>query len=295
MDWRGIPSLNSLRAFSAVADTLSFSRAGRELNVSHAAVSQQVRALEANLGAPLVTRQGRGVALTAEGKELATRLEKAFVEIRDAVDALSDTEAGRPLQVTMTPTFAVSWLMPRIGDFRMEHPDIEMMLNPTSEVIDLAPGGVDIAIRYGDGNWKGVDAEMLLPTTWVVVASTRLVGDKEFTAPEQLIDYPWLQELGTNELSMWLERQGVIAPGKLDVTHMPGWMMLESLKNGAGITASARAFLEPDIKAGTLRVLFEDEARGSGYFIVTRPGVLRPSAKIFLSWLRRHGADSFTA
>ncbi|GAB4348964.1 MAG: transcriptional regulator GcvA [Oricola sp.] len=288
MDWRGIPSLNSLRAFSAVADTLNFSRAGRALNVSHAAISQQVRALEAQLEVSLVVRHGRGVTLTPEGQELARSLEESFQGIRQAVDSLANAGSTRPLQVTMTPAFAVSWLMPRISDFRIEHPDIELMLNPTAEIVELAPGGVDVAIRFGGGKWPGLDAELLLPTTFAIVAATSLVGDKPFTDPEQLVDYPWLQELGTNELSLWLERQGVIAPGKLDITHLPGYMVLDGLRRGDGITASARAFLEADIAAGNLRVLFEDARLGSGYHIVTRPGVMRPPLKAFVSWLRRH-------
>jgi LysR family glycine cleavage system transcriptional activator len=204
------------------------------------------------------------------------------------VDALADTGSVRPLQVTMTPAFAVSWLMPRISDFRLQHPDIELMLNPTAEVVALAPGGVDVAIRFGDGKWKGLDAEPLLPTTFAIVAARSLVGDREFVDPEQLIDYPWLQELGTNELSLWLERQGVIAPGKLDITHLPGYMVLDGLRRGDGVTASARKFLEADIAAGNLRVLFEDARPGSGYYIVTRHGAMRPPLKVFVSWLRRH-------
>lgn len=291
MDWRGIPSLNSLRAFSAVADTLNFSQAGRELNVSHAAVSQQVRALEAHLETSLVVRHGRGVTLTPEGQELARSLEESFQGVRNAIDALAKAGSGRPLQVTMTPSFAVSWLMPRISDFRLEHPDIELMLNPTPELVELAPGGVDVAIRFGAGDWKGLESELLLSTTFCIVAATSLVGEKEINDPEQLVHYPWLQELGTNELSHWLERQGVIAHGKLDITHLPGYMVLDGLRRGDGITASARAFLEADIAAGNLRVLFEDTRPGSGYYIVTRPGAMRPPVKAFVSWLRRHAAD----
>lgn len=288
MDWRGIPSLHSLRAFSAVADTLSFSSAGRSLNVSHAAVSQQVRALESELGVLLVTRQGRGLILTPEGQQLAQSLEEAFQTVRRAVDAFSSAEMSRPLQVTMTPAFAVSWLMPRISDFRQQHPDIELMLNPTGEIVDLVPGGVDVAIRFGSPPWKGLVGEPLLRTTFVVVAATSLVGDREFTDPEQLFDYHWMQELGTNEIARWVERQGVIPARKLDVTHLPGYMVLEGLRRGEGITATARAFVEAELQAGTLRILFEDIRPQSGYHIVTRPGVMRPPLKAFVSWLRRH-------
>lgn len=295
MDWRGIPSLNSLRAFSAVADALSFSKAGRALNVSHAAVSQQVRALEKHIGTTLVMRDGRGLALTPEGALLAAHLEDSFQAIRRAIDLFAKEEGSRPLKVTMTPTFAVSWLMPRISDFRLDHPDIELMLNPTAEVVDLKPGDTDVAIRFGRGEWAGVEAERLLPTNFVVVAARSLVGDREFSDPELFLDFPWLQELGTNEVSLWMQRQGVISTRKLNVTHLPGYMVLDGLRRGDGISATARAFIEADIEAGHLRVLFEDERPGSGYYIVTRPGVMRPPLKAFVSWLRRHARDCPTA
>jgi LysR family transcriptional regulator, glycine cleavage system transcriptional activator len=295
MDWRGIPSLNSLRAFSAVADTLSFSSAGRALNVSHAAVSQQVRALEACLGTELVARQGRGLALTPVGVQLAVELEDSFQIMRRAVDALTGADASRPLQVTMTPSFAVSWLMPRISDFRHLHPEIELMLNPTAELVEMKPGGVDVAIRFGSGDWKGLECEQLLPTNFVVVAASSLVGEDEITDPEMLLGYPWLQELGTNELSLWMERQGVISTGKLNVSHLPGYMVLDGLRRGDGISATARSFIESDIEAGNLRILFEDIRPGSGYYVVTRPGVMRPPLKAFVAWLRRHAREQSAA
>jgi len=291
MDWRSLPSLSSLRAFAAVAEKKSFSAAGRELNVSHAAVSQQVRALEAELGARLVMREGRGIALTPEGIHLASGLKDAFATMRSAVDAFNNAKSARPLHITMTPTFAVSWLMPRISDFRIDHPDIELMLNPTAEVVELEPGGVDLAIRYGDGNWPGYESEMLLPTNFVVVGATCLIGSCEVRAPADILDYPWLQELGTNELSLWLERQGVVPKAKLNVIHLPGYMVLDGLRRGDGITATSRVFVEPDIASGTLQILFEDiKPCPTGYHLVARPGIQRPPLKAFVSWLKKHAA-----
>lgn len=290
VDWHTLPSLNALRAFAALAETGSFTAAGDALNVSHAAVSQQVRGLEDRLGTRLVRREGRGVRLTADGERLAASLETAFLGIRRAVDELTGADATRPLQVTMTPSFAVSWLMPRISEFRHRHPDVELMLNPTAEVVELAPGGVDVAIRFGSGGWPGLDAELLLDTSFVVVAARALLGDRDITRPEETLDFPWLQELGTDEISLWLRRQGVVTPKTENVTHLPGYMVLEGLRAGEGITATARAFVERDVAEGRLVVLFEDPRPGTGYFIVTRPGVMRPPLKAFVAWLRRHAA-----
>jgi LysR family glycine cleavage system transcriptional activator len=288
MNWLTLPSLNALRAFAALAETGSFTAAGAALNVSHAAVSQQVRALEERLGAALVRREGRGAALTPEGARLATALQAAFAAIGRAVDELTGADALRPLQVTTTPAFAMSWLMPRLSEFRHEHPEVELMLNPTPQLVELAPGGVDVAIRSGQGSWPGLDAELLVPTTIVVVAARSLIGERAVADPRDILDLPWLQELGTSEMSEWLRGRGVIVPRSGNVTHLPGHLVLEGLRNGDGVTITSRALIERELADGRLVVLFEDEMPGGGYFIVTRPGVMRPPLKAFVSWLRRH-------
>jgi len=287
MDWRSLPSLNSLRAFAAVAETKSLSAAGRELNVTHAAISQQVRTLEGFLGLQLIVREGRGVALTPEGDRLFEGLSEGFERIRETVDELLQDDVARPLNITMTPSFAISWLMPRINDFRLKHPDIELMLNPSAEVVELKPGGVDLAIRFGKGDWPGLEAELFLETNFAVVGASCLIGDRAIEQPEDLLDFPWLQEYGTNELTIWLERQGVVPKGKLNITHLPGYMVLEGVRRGDGISATAKTFLEADIAAGSIKVLFEEGVYpGTGYHLVTRPGVKRPPLKAFLSWMR---------
>ena len=216
MDWRILPSLNALRAFSAFAQTGSFTRAGEVLNVSHAAVSQQVRALEERLGTSLTHRDGRGAALTPEGERLAATLDAAFLAIARAVDELTGADAARPLQITTTPSFAVGWLMPRLSEFRHEHPEVGLTLNPTTDLVELAPGGTDVGIRFGQGRWPGVEAELLVPTSMAVVAARALIGDRRITDPRDIIGLPWVQELGTSEMSEWLRGRGVIvaAPGE---------------------------------------------------------------------------------
>jgi len=287
MDWRALPSLNSLRAFAAVAETKSLSKAGRQLNVTHAAVSQQVRALEAHFGCTLVVREGRGVALTPEGEQRFQGVQSGFEKILATVELLLGANAERPLNVSTTPTFAVSWLMPRISDFRNKYPDVELSINPTAEVVSIEPGGVDLAIRYGAGNWPGLQSEMLVVSNYVVVGATCLVGDAPDFKPEDLLQFPWLQELGTNELAIWLKEQGVVPNKKLNISNLPGYMILDGVRRGYGITAMSKIFVQSEIEAGTLRVLFEDiRSEGSGYHIVSRPGIQREPAKAFIRWLR---------
>jgi len=287
MDWDDMPPLSALRAFAVLAEAGGVARAGEMLNVSHAAVSQQVRGLERRLGTRLIRRDGRGTALTPEGVRLAKDLSAGFQTIRTAVGTLAEADSARPVQVTMTPVFATSWLLPRLGEFRAAHPGIELMLNPTPELVPLEPGGVDLAIRFGDGEWPGLESRLLLHTNFVLVASPDLIGGRDVADPEALLDYPWLQELSTNEVSDWFRNQGVVDTRRVRMTHMPGHMVLEAVRRGEGISAVAEAFVADDVAAGRLQVLFGEISARKGYYIVTRPGVMRPPLKAFAGWLRR--------
>lgn len=287
MDWARIPPLASLRAFEAAARNLNYSAAGRELNVSHAAVAQQVRGLEGWLGFKLARRAGRGIELTAEGIYLAEHLVRGFGEIADGLRKLNDTEASRPVHVTMTPSFSMNWFLPRMQLFRVAHPDIDMVVNPTTETIDFATADCDVAIRYGHGEWSGLESELLLPSNFAIVAAPDLVADNWTGQLEDLARLPWLQELGTREVRHWLASQGIEMPDTAHVTDLPGYMMLTALRSGQGIAATARVFVEDDIETGRVMVLFEGERVPSGgYHLVWRKGVQRDAVRDFLNWIR---------
>lgn len=287
MSLRSLPPLAQLRAFAALAETGSMSAAGVLLNVSHAAVSQQVRALEAHLGLQLTARDGRGLALTPDGARLGQTLTDSFGAMAREVEFLTGADAERPLQITTTPMFAAGWLMPRIGGFRQAHPDIDLMLNPTAARVALEPGGIDLAIRFGTGSWAGLESDLLFHTDFVIAAARSLIGNRKISRPDELLDFPWLQEIGTTETNDWLHARGVTAGRVKSLTQMPGNLVLDGLRAGQGIVAVTRGFIEPDLARGDVVVLFEDEERGFGYFLLHRPGVLRPAARAFANWLRR--------
>jgi len=287
MDWRSLPSLSALRAFAALAEAGSFTKAGEALNVSHAAISQQVRGLEDRLGVALILRDRRG-AMTPEGERLAAALQAAFLAIERVVNEVAGRNVARPLQVTTTSAFAISWLMPRLSEFRLQHPEVELMINPTAEVVELAPGGIDVGIRFGRGDWRGLDSALLVPTTMVVVAAPALIGTRRIAEPRDLLGLPWLQELGTSEMSTWMHDHGFGAHRPESLAHLPGHLLLEALRNGDGVSVTTRVSVERDLEAGRLTVLFEEDHRGLGYHVVTRPGVMRPPLRAFVAWLRRH-------
>lgn len=291
MDWSSLPPLSALRAFAAYADTGSVSEAGSALNVSHAAISQQIRNLETHLGVSLLDRSSRKMRLTHEGERLATALAEGFGAILVATQELTGRDVDRPLEISATPGFAATWLMPRLPGFRAHHPEISLTIDPSAAVRMLEPGGLDVAIRYGNGDWPGLESHLLVRSPIAVVAATALVGDRRIETPADLRPFPWLQELGTNEATDWLAENGVEHDRSLGLTALPGNLMLEAARQGQGVAITARLFAEPDLAAGRLRILFEDR-RKKGYWLVTRPGVARPPLRHFVTWLRREAAKA---
>jgi len=288
-----LPSLNSLRAFSVVAESGSFSAAAAQLNVTHAAVSQQVKSLEAHLGVSLTVREGRGIRLTAEGAALAHDLGSGFSTILRGVENLKEAASARPVQITMSPAFAVEWLMPRIMEFQYRHRDITLLLNPTAEVVELKPGGIDLAIRYCERDRLDGAVAPVLISDMIVIATPELLGGRKFDDPASLVDMPWLQELGTNEAASWLASHGVTLDRPLMINHMPGNLIMEAVRRGDGITYTARAFFRDDLQSGKVVELFSDAASGI-YFLEAGPVALRPAVRTFANWLKAK-AETVTA
>ncbi|MDJ0822719.1 MAG: LysR substrate-binding domain-containing protein [Paracoccaceae bacterium] len=286
MNWSALPPLSALRAFAAYVDTGSVTAAGTALNVSHAAISQQMRALEAHLGLALLDRSGRALQLTAEGEALARSLTGAFQDMILTIEALTGADASRPLHISCTPSFAASWLMPRLASFRAENPTVDLMINPTPQRADPSPGGIDLAIRYGTGPWPGLDTQPLMPAPLAVVAAPSLFDGPPPTDPAEFVRYPWLQELGSSETTQWLADHGVLEPRPGSVTHVPGNLMIDGARNGQGLAVSTLLAVAEDVATGRLVILFQDDGP-EAYHIVTHPSAMRPQLKAFLRWLRR--------
>ncbi|WP_037371083.1 LysR family transcriptional regulator [Salipiger mucosus] len=291
MDWNTLPPLSALRAFAAYAETASVARAGAALNVSHAAISQQIRNLESHLGITLLDRSGRQMQLTSEGQRLADALREGFGTMARTLDELTGRDADRPIMVSATPGFASSWLMPRLVHFRAANPEISLMIDPSAEVKPLAPGGIDLALRYGSGQWPGLESELLVSSPIAVVAAPSLVGERDIDSLSELRDYHWLQEMGTNEATEWFARFGVEHDRRRGISSLPGNLMIEAARQGHGVAITARVFVDEDIAAGRLRLIYED-TRKKGYWLVMRPGVMRPALRRFITWLRREAAKS---
>lgn len=285
INWRDLPPLSALRAFAAVAELGGFSQAARALNVTHAAVAQQVRALEALMDTPLVARDGRGMALTAEGQQLAQALADGFGTIASGVAALRAGGSDRPVRITLTASFASQWLMPRLKDFWDLHPDIALSLHPDARVSDLRRDGMDLGIRYGNGDWPGVIARFLAPARMAIAAAPDLLDGRENLSTAEMQEMEWILARDWPEQENYLRSLG-LDPRTLSRTDFVNEeLSLAAARQGLGLVVESLALMEDDLEEGRLILLHDSKDRLPAYFIVTSPGPHRAATRAFLKWL----------
>ncbi len=290
IDWRILPSLTALRAFAATAELRSFSQAARGLNVTPAAVAQQVRALEDHLGRALVQRDGRGLSLTREGEELASALAEGFAAMLRGIETLQAGEADRPVRVTLTASFAAQWLMPRLKDFWEQHPDIGLSLHPDARVVDLHRERMDLGIRYGNGDWPGLETTYLASARLVIAGAPSLLGDRARLTPELSPDdmrqMDWILQRNWPEQDAYLRQLG-LEPNQLSRTDLSGEdLVIAAARQGLGLVVESLALMEADVADGRLRVVHESREKLPAYFLVRLPGPQRAAARAFLKWLK---------
>ncbi|MEX0759283.1 MAG: LysR family transcriptional regulator, partial [Tistlia sp.] len=202
---RRLPPLNALRAFEAGARHLSFTKAAEELSVTQTAVSHQVRLLEEHLQARLFRRLTRKIELTAEGRRLLPGLSEGFDRLAEAVAAVEQRGEERCLTVSVTPSFGSKWLVGRLPRFWRSHADIDLRLHHTMDLVQFGRDEVDMAVRYGNGNWPGLTAECLLSVDLVPVCSPLLLErGPRLETPADLAGHVLLHEDDYEEWSQWL-------------------------------------------------------------------------------------------
>lgn len=279
MIWRDLPSLSALRAFECAARHGSLSAAAQELNVTHAAISQHLRAMADHFGTPLMQREGQKMVLTDAGKKLAEATHTGFARIAEAAEEIRRGGEERPVSLSTTPSFAEFWLMPRLADLWRTHPDLRLSITPEARLADLRSDGHDLAIRYGRGGWPGFSQEPLVPAHLVAVMAPELEG----SPPEKLT---WLIEATLPEAEQWARDSGLIGTESL-IRHLPNQaMILAGARSGAGAAIVPDALAVGDLLTGALIRLPQSGNIDLNYHILHRPGVLRPTVRKVLRWLR---------
>ena len=260
--------------------------AAAELNVTHAAISQHLRTLEAVLEVALTRREGRTISLTEDGHRLAVALKDGFGRIEEGILELQQLRDNRPLTVSLTPSFAENWLMPRLGGFWAENPEIEVSLRPSTAVTDFRGDGIDLAIRYGNGGWTGVEVEPLMPASFAVVAAPDLIAQRNLGPDADLAAETWFLEKLAGEDRRWATAIGLIGTSTRVSELETHALCLAAARAGFGLTVGPRATVLHDLEAGTLDVIVEGESE-FGYFIVTPKPRPPAQAQTFIHWLKR--------
>lgn len=289
MDWRDVPSLAALRAYEAAARTGSLSAAARELNVTHVAISQHVRAMERHFGTSLLVRDGQRMVVPEDARPLAEALTEGLGQIAAAARDLMQRGAQRPLRIATTPSFAAGWLMPRMSAFWRDHPEVEVEVLSSHGLVDLRRDRVDVALRYGFGDWRGTDSEPLVPAEFMAVAAPgRFARDPELTT---LTDVTWLTYSPYNEEQTWLADRGIDLSRARVRTLSAAELVIEAVKGGVGIGILTRAVAGDELARGTMEVIASDEGPGGpAYHIVTQPDVHNPVRDTFVRWLKAQAA-----
>jgi LysR family transcriptional regulator of beta-lactamase len=263
MDLSQLP-LNALRAFDASARHLSFTRAGLELCVSQAAVSHQIKALEARLGTPLFRRLPRGLALTDEGAALAPALSEAFARI-EAVLARFEGGYSEVLTVGAVATFATGWLLPRLAEFGAAHPAIDLRLLTNNNRVDLAGDGLDLAIRFGDGAWHGVESLPLLSAPLTPLCAPGIA--RRLKAPEDLGQETLLRSYRPDEWPRWFGQAKAAAPRIRGPVFDSSPAMAQAAVNGGGVALLPARLFESELAAERLVQPFPIFLDGGRYWL----------------------------
>ncbi len=262
---RNLPPLNSLRAFETAARHLSFTKAAEELHVTPAAISHQIKALEEQMGVPLFRRLTRALRLTEVGQAALPPLRDGFDKLADGVELLRTQEDSGTVTVSLDPSFAAKWLVPRLDRFRAAHPDLDVRLDATDKLADFQRDNVDLAIRYGGGNYPGLEAERLLSEEIFPVCAPKLLeGPAPLAQPgdlrhHTLIHLEWdSEDVTAPTWRMWLLAAGV---HDLDFTRGPVFSMtslaLQAAIEGQGVALASSFLVADDLAAGRLVVPFD--------------------------------------
>jgi LysR family glycine cleavage system transcriptional activator len=265
-----LPPFFALRALEAAARHRSYSRAADELAVTHGAVSQQIRKLEAELGARLFNRQGNAMIPTPEAAQLAAEVTRGIGVLQNAVSAFAAAAERDPLVVSLDPQFATRWLAPRLPKLLAHPVGANLTLWPEERMADFVTDGMDMGVRYGSGQWEGLETAHLFTETLFPVGSPALAAAHPIRRPEDLLTTPLVHH-HQRPWSLWFAALGLRAPPVRGQVFGDSVMQVEAAAAGLGYALARSGLVETDLATGRLiRPLADDVVNELGFFAVWR-------------------------
>lgn len=284
--------LNAIRAIEIVARRGSLGPAAEELGVTPGAVSQHIRRAEERLGLELFERTPRGLVPTAALREIVPQLSAGFSALQDGLAALKGSDEHM-LTLTVGSVFASRWLIWRIGKFSALHPDIEVRLVVTGNILDLSRADIDCAIRFGHGDWPGIDAELIGGDTYRPVCAPPVA--RRIASPADLAQVPVIHDTSTMlSWRAWFDAVGVPMPETTGPTYDDPALAFDAAISEQGVLLAVDMMSADAVSDGRLVRPFETTASsGVGYWFVTTKGRREPKkTRRFRQWLRTEAPDS---
>ncbi len=280
---------DSLRLFVEIAQYGSFSDAADALNMTKGAISYQIKTLEANLGIQLFERKSRGVALTLEAQQLLITCRLQYRAIEAELANLKGSE-NQPLTVGMSSYFASRWLSPRLMTFMQEHPDIQLRIQPMTQLFDLEHQGVDLAIRWGNGDWNDVSIAPFMPLpAWPVGNPDAAKKVRQIGLKRAFSEFTLLRDNDDSTAwSDWFDAAGLPAQTRKDTLIIPDPnVRVQAVIDGQGIALND-ALIARELEDGQLVRLSDVELTSYGYFLA-RPRSANRANRVdaFINWLQQ--------
>lgn len=287
------PPLPALRAFGALVRLGSIAAAAQELSLTQGAVAHQIRALEAFLDVPLVSRSGRRIALTEEGRIFGYQIRQALDDVLDATERARRRQ-GRAsdavLRIAVLPSFAQGWLLPRLSAYVRQNPRVQLVFDASMALVDLTDGHVDCAIRFGHGGWSDVVAHPLMGDQLMLLAAPSLLAHRPSKTLADVLQLPVLQ--ASENWSAWLSSLAPSErPAQRPVSHMTftdSTHLLQAARLGLGVALSRRSIADQLLSEGALVAASAHVCtHTSSYYAVVPQGVpMGDSLSHFLDWLK---------
>lgn len=293
---RRLPPLNALRSFEAAARLGSFNQAADELYVTPSAISHQIKSLETFLGMNLFRRDKRKVLLTAPGEKYLVAVQLALDEIDSATRRLMASPNAGAVNIAVAPAFLTRWLVPRLGDFQRQHPDVELRLSTLSGEVDFEHSDTDMAIYFGDGRWKGVEAHFMRTTAVMPVCSPKLLdGDLPLRQPDDLRRFTLIHVSSrSTEWHQLFAQAGLNwSREQKSLTFSNTSLALGAAMEGLGIALSDSQLIEREVQYGQLVHPFDMvlETDRSFYLVYSRKRQPTYGMEAFRDWLLAQMAD----
>ncbi|MFC3031948.1 LysR substrate-binding domain-containing protein [Pseudoalteromonas fenneropenaei] len=292
-----LPPLKSLHYFKLAAELGSFKLAAESLYVTQAAVSQQIRLLESQLGVTLFTRQTRKVELTAQGKQLLPFLTSAFLHIQNGIESLSRDPNPNCLTLSVLPSFASCWLLPRVSQFQAAHPDINIRIDPSDAPAKFDEGQIDLGIRFGLGQYPELHSEKL-SADCLLLAYKPGILDPSQPLKAQLQKQKLIMDICPDAEQAW---RLLFAELNMDEHNLPSnlaidnaALVVQAALAGQGVAMLRQRLIEPLVALGQLEVLptFQHQCRYHYYLVGPTNHFNWPKVEIFHRWLVQQFADS---